>query len=162
FDELQAARPLVLVLQRVDRGLDVFLRLGVEQLENLLRGEWLGRREDQRFENRLHLGARACDGDPFPPLLPFLLSPLVPFIKVCSQNHRWDAARPPDTAVCRRESDRSCRIERRGPMSNGSSRAARGMSRSARCDPRRPKTDPRSRTPRFPTTAPGAARSVLR
>ena len=55
FDQLQAARPIVVVLQRLERRLDVFLRLALEQLEEHLRRQRIGRRENQRFDDRLQL-----------------------------------------------------------------------------------------------------------
>ena len=55
LDELQPARPFVVALQRLERRLDVFLRLALEQLEEHLRRQRIGRRENQGFDNRLQL-----------------------------------------------------------------------------------------------------------
>src|SRR5262249_16056972 len=70
---------LVIALQLGERRLHVFARLGVEQLEHRLGRQRLGRREDQRLENRLDLPARRRK--PLVPLLPFRLHflPSLPF-----------------------------------------------------------------------------------
>ena len=59
LDELQAARPLVVGAQRRERGVDVLPRLAVEQLVQRLRRHRLGRREDQRFDDRLQMVGHA-------------------------------------------------------------------------------------------------------
>jgi hypothetical protein len=53
LDELQARTPVVVVLQCLNRRGDVFLRFVGEQLEQHSGSEWLGRREDQRFDDGL-------------------------------------------------------------------------------------------------------------
>ena len=66
LDQLQPARPLVVLLQLGERRLHVFLRLGVEQLVDRLRRQRLGRREDQRLEDRLQLGRRRASAQARP------------------------------------------------------------------------------------------------
>ena len=54
--QLQPARPLVVQFQLADRGQHVLFRLAVEQLEQPLRRERIGRRKDQRLDDRLEFG----------------------------------------------------------------------------------------------------------
>ena len=51
FDQLETARPIVVLLERLERRLDVFLRLAFEQLEEHLRRQRIGRRENQRLDD---------------------------------------------------------------------------------------------------------------
>ena len=55
LDELQTAWPLVVGAHRRERGVDVLPRLAVEQLVERLGRQRLGRREDQRFDDRLEM-----------------------------------------------------------------------------------------------------------
>ena len=76
--QLQSARAVVVVLQLRDRRLDVFLRLGVEQLVDRLAGQRLGRREDQRLDEspsarrtpRAAALSASCALRASPPILP--------------------------------------------------------------------------------------------
>ena len=126
FDELQAAGPLVVLLQLGERRLHVFLRLGVEQLEDRLRRQRLGRREDQRLENRLQLGARApgqraglarpSSPRSSPPASAVLVVHDHPALArpdrsssatMCPPDRRSGAARRPAARACRRGSGRT-------------------------------------------------------
>ena len=51
LDDLEPARPLVVGPHGRERGVDVLLRLAVEQLVERLRRDRLGRREDQGFDD---------------------------------------------------------------------------------------------------------------
>jgi len=51
LDELQPARPVVILFQLRERRLHVLLRLGVEQLEHRFRRQRLGRSKDQRLQD---------------------------------------------------------------------------------------------------------------
>jgi hypothetical protein len=55
LDQLQPARPIVILLERLERRLDVFLRLVFEQLEKHLWRQRIGRRKNERFDNRLQI-----------------------------------------------------------------------------------------------------------
>ena len=53
LDDLQPAGPFVVGANRGERRVDVLLRLAVEELVERFRRDRLGRREDQRFDDRL-------------------------------------------------------------------------------------------------------------
>ena len=90
FHQLQSAGPLVVLLQRGERRLHVFLRLAVEQLAHRLRRERIGRGEDQRLDNRLQLRGHASRQR----LLPVPPTCRVPAFACPSVHPRWASGSP--------------------------------------------------------------------
>ncbi len=106
FHELQSAGPLVVLLQRSQRRLHVFLRLAVEQLAHRFQRERIRRGKNERLDNRLQLGGalgRSCASASAAPAIPASRPSCLrsSFIHGGPPDRQSDAARRPGAAACR-------------------------------------------------------------
>ena len=62
LNELEAATLVPFLLERLERLGDMFLWLAVEDLRERLWGDRIGRRKNQRFDDRLHIAQVVTHG----------------------------------------------------------------------------------------------------